>query len=282
MQKIYLLLAIYAISLQANAQIDIPALSPSAGIIQQIGLGKATVTYGRPSLRGRKLLGKDDIPYGKVWRLGSNSASTFELSDSMIVDGKPLAKGKYAIIAIPNAKEWTIIINKDPNQWGAYSYSDKKDVMRFNVKAETLKQNIETLTFAFEEVEPEKSSLVFKWENTTFKFTVQQKTDELVMADINDKMSRNTISASTYMEAAEYYLYANKDLNQALEWTKKLVEKRKSGFAYNLQAQIAQKLNNCTLAIEAAKNSIAITEKNGDVAATALSNSIIKSCETKK
>jgi hypothetical protein len=282
MKKICLLVVIICAAIQTNAQIDIPALSPSASIKQQIGLGKVTVNYARPSLRGRKLLGQENIPFGKVWRLGANEATTIELSDSMIINGKSLAKGKYAMMAIPDEKEWIIIINSNANQWGAYSYSDKKDVMRFTVKAEKLKQTVETMSFAFEDINPEKSTLVFKWENSSFQFAIEQKADEIVMAQIKEKMAKEKISTSTYMEAAEYYLYANKDLNQALEWTKKLLETVKaSGFCYNLQAQIAQKLNNCELAITAAKASITITEKSGDLAATALSKSIIKNCEGK-
>jgi hypothetical protein len=283
MRKIYLLFAIYFMAMNVHAQISIPALSPSASIKQQIGLGKVTINYARPSLRGRQLLGKENIPFGKVWRLGANEATTIELTDSMLINGNSLAKGKYAMMAIPDATEWTIIVNSEPNQWGAYTYSDKKDVMRFNVKAEKLKQKIETMSFYFEDVTPEKSMLVFKWENSSFQFAIEQKTDEIVMAEIREKMAKEKISSSTYMEAAEYYLYANKDLNQALEWTKKLLETVKtSGFSYNLQAQIAQKLVNCELAISAAKSSILITDKNGDAAANALSKSIIKNCEAKK
>ncbi len=283
MRKICLLFAIYFMAIHVHAQISIPALSPSASIKQQIGLGKVTINYARPSLRGRQLLGKENIPFGKVWRLGANEATTIEITDSMRINGKPLAKGKYAMMAIPGATEWTIIINSDYNQWGAYSYSDKKDVMRFNVKAERLQKITETMSFYFEDVTPEKSILVFKWENSSFQFAIEQKTDEIVIAEIKEKMAKEKISSSTYMEAAEYYLYANKDLNQALEWTKKLLETVKtSGFSYNLQAQIAQKLGNCELAISAAKLSIEITNKNGDAAANALSKSIIKNCEAKK
>jgi Protein of unknown function (DUF2911) len=283
MKKIYLLFAIYFLVVHAHAQISIPALSPSASIKQQIGLGKVSINYARPSLRGRQLLGKANIPFGKVWRLGANEATTIEITDSMLINGRPLAKGKYALMAIPGESEWTIIINSNANQWGAYTYSEKKDIMRINVKAEKLKEKTETLSFYFEDVTPEKSTLVFKWENSSFQIGIEQKTDEKVMAEIKEKMAKEKISYSTYMEAAEYYLYANKDLNQALEWTKKLLEIVKtSGFCYNLQAQIAQKLNNCELAISAAKSSILITDKNGDEAANALSKSIIKNCEAKK
>lgn len=281
-KKYYLLLVISFIIMQVHAQISIPALSPKASVMQQIGLGKATITYARPSLKGRKLLGQESIPFGKVWRLGANEATTIEFTDSMLIDGKPIAKGKYALMAIPDLKEWTIIINSDANQWGAYNYSEKKDIVRFKVKSGKLKKKVETMTFTFVNITSEKSSIYFEWENNSFQFDIEQKTDEIVMAEIKEKMAKEKIGSSTYMEAAEYYLYANKDLNVALDWTKKLLEIRKSGFAYNLQAQIAQKLNNCELAINAAKESILITEKNGDVAATTLSKSIIKSCELKK
>jgi hypothetical protein len=273
-----LLLLVFLFSTETQAQLHIPALSPMAVSQQQIGLGKAIVTYGRPSLRGRKLLGTDNIPNGKVWRMGANEVTTLELSEDMILEGKPLAKGKYALVAIPDVNEWTIVINSVANQWGVYQYKESKDVMRFKVKAEKLNPSVETLSLVFEDINPSSASLVFRWENTQFKIAISQDNDAQVMAEIKEKTSKENPNATVMMEAAEYYLMMNRDLEQALIWSEKVLEKVKSPFRFNLKAQIAQKLGKCDLATEAAKGAIEYAEKSGDVAAKTLAQNIIKAC----
>jgi Protein of unknown function (DUF2911) len=282
MKTAILLICIMAISTISQAQISIPALSPRSTVRQEIGLAHAAINYGRPSLKGRKMLGEDYIPFGKVWRFGANMVTTLELTDEMLINGKPLAKGKYAMVAIPGAAEWTIIINSNAGQWGVYEYNDSKDVLRFNVKAEKLGETIETVSFTFEEIMPTSASVVFHWENTKLKFSLVHQSDEKVSAEIKEKTSKEKPSESTFMEAAEYYLLMNRDLEQALIWSTKVLEMTKSPFRFNLKAQIAEKLGKCGEATEAAKGAIEYAEKNGDVAAITLAKKIIKGCEGRK
>jgi hypothetical protein len=279
MKKITLSLLTFLFAIEIQAQLHIPAVSPTAIVQQQIGLGKAIVSYGRPSLRGRKLLGTDNIPNGKVWRMGANEVTTLELSEDMILGGKPLAKGKYALVAIPDLNEWTVVINSVANQWGVYQYKESKDVMRFKVKTEKLNPSVETLSLVFEDINPSSASLVFRWENTQFKVTISQDSDAKVMAEIKEKTSQENPNATVLMEAAEYYLMMNRDLEQALAWSEKVLEKVKSPFRFNLKAQIAQKLGKCDLATEAAKGAIEYAEKSGDVAAKILAQNVITSCK---
>lgn len=281
MKIIFYLLIVLTLAVPSVAQINIPALSPSASVQQQIGLCRATITYGRPSLKGRKMLGQASIPFGKVWRMGANEVTTFETTDTILIQGNMLAKGKYAMLAIPGEKEWTIIINSDANQWGAYAYNQSKDIFRFTVKPGVLKQKTETLSFSFEDIEPTAASVVFTWENTQLKFSLFHKADEKVMAEIKEKTAKENIGFSTLLESAEYYLLMNRDLEQALVWVNKALEKRKSPFTYNLKAQIAQKLNKCDEATAAAKGAIQFAEKNGDVAAKTVAEEIIKKCTGK-
>jgi Protein of unknown function (DUF2911) len=278
MKQLQFLLLFSLLSFEAMAQIKIPALSPAAKIEQQIGLGTASLSFSRPSLRGRKLLGQPNIPYGTVWRMGANDVTVLKIDEDMVIEGKPLPKGKYAFVAIPDANEWTIIINSDAKQWGVYGYKEAKDVLRFKVKAETLTQNVETMSFTFEDVQPSSANIVFRWENVQFKVALVHNSDAQVMADIQAKTSGNP-SMGTLMEAAEYYLMMNRDLNQALIWATKVVDNVKSPFRFNLKAQIAQKLGKCDIAVEAAKGAIDYAKKNGDVAAIALAEGIIKSCQ---
>lgn len=109
--------------------------SPPATATQMVGDAKISIDYSQPSVKGRTI-GKDLEPMqGKIWRTGANEATTFETDKDILVDAKPLPKGKYALFTIANGDEWTIIFNKTWNQWGAYDYKEADDALRVNVKA---------------------------------------------------------------------------------------------------------------------------------------------------
>jgi Protein of unknown function (DUF2911) len=282
MIKIVIYLVVFILNFsEINAQIAIPALSPLASVEQNLGLATIKIGYGRPSLKGRKMIGDLSIPFGKVWRLGANEVTTITVDADILIEGKTLAKGKYALLAIPDVNEWTIIVNSNDKLWGAYNYNETKDVLRFKVPFEKLSQNIETLLFVFDDITPTAASLVLMWENVKLKIKVSHDPDEKIMVDIKEKTSKDNPNIATLMYAAEYYLLKNRDLETALGWASKVVDKRKSPFVLNLKAHIAQKLGKCDLAIEAAKGAIEETKKNNDVAAKTEAENIIKTCQTK-
>jgi hypothetical protein len=88
----------------------------------------AKVVYSRPQLKGRPL--SKLAPNDKVWRTGANEAPTITLYSDMKIGGKAVSAGEYSLFTIPGEKEWTIILNKDINVWGAYTYNDANDVIR--------------------------------------------------------------------------------------------------------------------------------------------------------
>lgn len=79
-----------------------------------------------PNVKGRKIFGGLE-PYGKVWRTGANSATVITFSDDVTIEGNKVPAGEYALFTIPNATEWTIILNKTSKQWGAYEYKPADD-----------------------------------------------------------------------------------------------------------------------------------------------------------
>ena len=75
---------------------------------QHLGVTDITIRYHRPLVDGRKIWG-GLVPFGKVWRAGANLNTTFEVSDPITVEGKPLPKGTYGLHMIPTADSWTTI-----------------------------------------------------------------------------------------------------------------------------------------------------------------------------
>lgn len=120
--------------------------SPPRTAEGEIGSATVTVKYGSPSVRGRTIFG-DLVPYGNIWRSGANEASTITFSEDVIVEGEALPAGTYALFTIPGEKAWTVIFNKEAEQWGAYDYDESMDALRVEVTPETLEENAEMLEF---------------------------------------------------------------------------------------------------------------------------------------
>ncbi len=90
------------------------------------------VLYSRPHKNGRQIFG-GLVEYGDVWRLGANQATEIDLFRDVKINNKTVKKGRYTMYAIPYPDKWTIIINRDTDTWGAFKYSDKRDVLRTTV-----------------------------------------------------------------------------------------------------------------------------------------------------
>lgn len=126
------------------------------------------IRYNQPSVRGRSI-GKDLEPLpGKVWRTGADSATAFEISKDVKVEGKSLPAGKYGLFTIANGDDWTIIFNKTWKQWGAFTYKETDDVLRVNVKAGKTATFAEKFTIT---VKDGKVNLV--WGNSDVSFKVE-------------------------------------------------------------------------------------------------------------
>lgn len=142
--KLPCLLAL-VILFETNSQAQItPQPSSSQTVTQGFGLGTITVKYSRPDVKGRKIFGYVE-PYDKVWRTGANSATVITFSDDVTLEGNKVPAGEYGLFSIPGEKEWTIILSRKPKQWGAYSYSQNDDYLRFTVKPVRLQQPVEPL-----------------------------------------------------------------------------------------------------------------------------------------
>ncbi len=121
------------------------------------------VVYSRPQLKGRTL--NDLAPSGQVWRTGANEATEITFYKDVTVGGKAVKAGSYALFTIPGEKEWTVILNKKLNQWGAYSYDTAADVARVSASVSTDDKSLEEFSIAFKEVQGG-THLVMGWGKT--------------------------------------------------------------------------------------------------------------------
>jgi len=108
-----------------------------------------TITYGRPYKKGREIFGANTqiAPYGKVYRIGADEATTVKFDKDVTFAGKPVKAGRYAMFGIPGEKEWTIILNSKADQWGlAHDANKDKDILSVTVPVKKLSTPVEQLT----------------------------------------------------------------------------------------------------------------------------------------
>jgi hypothetical protein len=106
--------------------------SPLDSLTFQVGGQPVKVCYGRPSSRGRVMLGGKDVPYGKVWRTGANEPTVFFTSIPLNVAGIQVPAGMHSLYTVPGRSEWEIIVNRSTSQWG------REDQYTDQVKAQEL------------------------------------------------------------------------------------------------------------------------------------------------
>ncbi len=125
----------------------------------------ARVTYSRPARNARDVFGKL-VPYGKVWRIGANEATEIKLFTDATIQGKKIKAGVYSLYIIPNETEWTIILNTDLDQWGAYSYKPELDVLRVTAPVKKAEEPIENLTIQFKKASDKinESIMILAWD----------------------------------------------------------------------------------------------------------------------
>ena len=104
------------------------------------------VTYSRPAKKEREVFGTKIVPYGEVWRLGANESAEIKFYQDVTIQGKKVKAGTYSLFAIPTATEWTIILNKDLDFWGAYSYNKENDVLRVSVPTKKTDEVVENFS----------------------------------------------------------------------------------------------------------------------------------------
>ncbi|MBC8034331.1 MAG: DUF2911 domain-containing protein, partial [Chitinophagaceae bacterium] len=208
-------------------QLKTPAPSPTQTLKQEFALSSVELSYSRPAVKGRKIFG-DIVPFGKVWRTGANRATTITFGEDVSFGGKKVAAGKYGLLTIPGASEWTIILSKQLDVTSPSAYKEDMDVVRVTAKAVKMPVTMENFTILFDEIKANSMLLEFIWEKTLVSVPVTAEVDSKVMAQIDTIMQDE--KNKSYFSAAVYYLDNDKDASKALGWLDKAVAENPDAF----------------------------------------------------
>ena len=120
------------------------------------------VNYSQTSKRGRLIFG-GLVPFGKVWRTGSNMATHINFKSDVVFGGKTIEKGRYTLYTIPQKDEWLFLLNKQTGQWGAF-YDESQEALRLPMKTNNSHVESERLLIEVEEIE-KGGEIIIKWDH---------------------------------------------------------------------------------------------------------------------
>ncbi|SNR72054.1 MULTISPECIES: DUF2911 domain-containing protein [Hymenobacter] len=256
----------------AHAQIATPQASPKSTIQQRVGLTDVTITYSRPSLRGRVGFGEGTtaavVPFGQRWRTGANATTSIKFSDDVTIEGKKVPAGEYGIYTIPGKASWTVVLNKSTKAGAdVASFKDDENVASFTVKPSKLPTKVETFTINFTDLTPATATVDMQWETTSAKFRIMTDVESKVMAQIDEKVTKSASPSNGDLAAAAVYYFDNdKDLKQALTWMQKANATDPKFWNLHTEAKIRMKMKDYKGAVTAAEQSkkLATEAKNTD------------------
>ncbi len=247
---------------QTPPAVRLPRPSQKASVMQTIGVTDVTITYSRPGVKARRIWGDpvasqagtkgeatlDDqnirpkdapiVPWGHVWRTGANEATTFVVTDDVLINGQKLAAGSYSLHTIPTKDEWTIVFNGTANQWGSFNYDPAKDTLRVKAKPEWVSENKEWLEFWIDPVKANSAQVNIRWEKVRVPFTVEVPNVEAVWrAKVDAAIAANPTDEVIPLQVANAYAGEDK-WEDALKWIDQSIKVKTTFRNLSAKAQI--------------------------------------------
>ncbi|WP_316810577.1 DUF2911 domain-containing protein [Pedobacter heparinus] len=131
------------------------------------------VIYSRPSKKGREIFGVLE-QFDKVWRVGANESTEIRFYKRAAIGGKSIKAGTYSLFAIPSQDKWTLIINKQTDRWGAFTYNQSQDVLRIEVPVKKLDKPVQVLSITFTS-QPAGADMVLAWDRSMIALPIAIK-----------------------------------------------------------------------------------------------------------
>lgn len=146
-------------------------LSPPGKAELTAGELSVSITYSRPSVRGRLIFGPKEQsalqPYGVYWRLGANESTEITINKDVSFNGQPVKAGSYRMYAVPGAETFEIILNSELGKWGAFEPNHELDLLHTKVPVQKTTAAVELYTINLEAIE-NGINVVFEWSDTRF------------------------------------------------------------------------------------------------------------------
>lgn len=203
-----------------------------ASVSERIGITDVTIHYDRPAVKGREgkiwgqlvAYGYNDLGFGTSksapWRAGANENTTMTFSTDVMIEGKPLPAGTYAFFIDVQEGNANLIFSKNSTSWGSFFYDPREDALRVNVKTVPLNESVERLKYEFMDEKDNSAVVALLWEKLKIPFTVQVDYVKTQMESFRRELRTDKgFDPDAYVQAINFSLQNNGDLNEALAWS---------------------------------------------------------------
>ncbi|HEX6202409.1 MAG TPA: DUF2911 domain-containing protein [Thermoanaerobaculia bacterium] len=231
----------------ADAQ-EMPRVSPKAKVEQRVGVTDVAVEYHRPGVKGRTVWG-ELVPFGEPWRTGANERTTVSFSTPVTVGGTRLDAGTYGLVTIPGEEKWTVVLSKDAEAWGAFTYEPDNDAVRVEVTPRRV-PHTEWLDFDFENLTPRSADLVVRWAELAVALPFEVDTDRVITGRV----------INTLAGAADYCADTGGCADAAEAWAKLLTDASPSFWSWRRTARLHHAQGEAAEAAAAARQALAAAE----------------------
>jgi len=240
MRRLAAVLSLTLAAAPAAAELQLPQASPAAAVRQVVGVTEIEVTYHRPAVRGRTIWG-GLVPYGELWRLGANEATTIRFGDPVKVAGRDVPAGTYALFAIPGKEKWTIVLNRKAEQWGTYAYKPEDDLFRFEVAPEKAPFS-EWMAFAVDPVGAEGARVELRWEELKVGFDVAVDVKGAVWKRVDEAIAgAKAEDQTTFVRAVQYSLRTGERRAEAWQWMEAVKKGKATARTVELEADLLRR-----------------------------------------
>jgi len=200
----------------SSAAPKMPRVSPAGSVSLDVGVTTLRVDYHRPGVKGRSIWG-GVVPYGQVWRLGANNATTLSFNSPVKIGGTEVPAGTYALFALPTAERWTFILNRQAEQWGAFQHDAKQDVLRIDAVPEAAPMT-EWMQFTLSPAGESKAEVAVSWEKLRVGFAVEVDVRKAVWAGIDAALAADAKDIDSLVSAARYAVETGERRDEAMRW----------------------------------------------------------------
>ena len=254
---VFALLFLFCSVGRVRADIKLPQPSPSASVKTVVGVTAVTIDYHRPGVKGRKIWG-GLVPWGQVWRLGANEATTITFADSVKVEGHDVPAGTYALFAIPGADKWTLILNKQAKQWGAFFYKPEEDLLRFDVQPQA-GPFTEWMVFQIIPAGNGTATVEMAWETLRVPFRIETDADAMAWKSIDETLAGKP-EPGDYLAAAQWALQKEQRLDEAMTWVDRSIAGQEGFWNHEIKAKLLQKAGKSEEALVHLNKAIALAQ----------------------
>ena len=135
-------------------------------VTQDVALTQITVTYGRPSARGRAVFGAL-VPWDSVWHPGADSATRISFNHDLVLEGHAVKAGEYSLWLVPRERgPWTFILSRAAHAFHKPYPGPAQDEFRADVLPETVSR-MDAMAIYFPMVLREDAVMRIHWGETS-------------------------------------------------------------------------------------------------------------------